>query len=361
MSGTGGYTTIYVGPHYEKTGSIVTKYYTLGSQRVAMRQGSTLTYLHGDHLGSASLATNASGGKVSEMRYTPYGGTRSGSMPTDRQFTGQRRESGLGLYDYNARFYDPLLGRFLQADTIVPNPANPQSLNRYAYVLNNPLRYTDVSGHYPEEVHYHLTRLWVYNAMVTQGTALGHDAMFVHRQASAVALQVAEANQAVDAIGGPEPSTRGDTPHWYNHAEARQAGEAAIAAADPQLFGRASHAIQDYYTHFGSGFTGYDGAWGQYDYQARFVSNDRHTLTGIELSNLPTQQLSFLGRAAQANGIPLSDFWGHAGLYKDEYNPYDYVDNVMRKEYYLYAERFAASWWGKFTPITPKDETRSMQ
>jgi len=48
---------------------------------------------------------------------------------------------------YGARTYDPALGRFIQPDTIVPNPANPQSLNRYAYVLNNPLRYTDPTGH----------------------------------------------------------------------------------------------------------------------------------------------------------------------------------------------------------------------
>jgi len=48
---------------------------------------------------------------------------------------------------YGARYYDPALGRFVQADTIVPNPASPQDLNRYAYVRNNPLRYTDPSGH----------------------------------------------------------------------------------------------------------------------------------------------------------------------------------------------------------------------
>ena len=68
-------------------------------------------------------------------------------MPTDRQFTGQRWEASLGFYDYVARQYNPVLGRFLQADTIIPDPANPQSLNRYAYVLNNPLRYTDPTGH----------------------------------------------------------------------------------------------------------------------------------------------------------------------------------------------------------------------
>ena len=75
----------------------------------------------------------------------------SGTLPTDRRFTGQREETGLGLYDYVARRYDPLLGRFIQADTIVPNPANPQALNRYTCVYNNALRYTDPSGHEPAD------------------------------------------------------------------------------------------------------------------------------------------------------------------------------------------------------------------
>ncbi len=51
------------------------------------------------------------------------------------------------VHDYGARFYDPLLGRFLSADTVVPQPGHPQALNRYSYVLNNPLKYTDPTGH----------------------------------------------------------------------------------------------------------------------------------------------------------------------------------------------------------------------
>ena len=110
----------------------------------------TLTFVHGDHLGSASLTTGITGTKVSEMRYYPFGEVRysSGSTPTDRTFTGQMVEpSGLGsLMDYNAREYSPLLGRFLSADTIVPNPTNPNSLNRYSYVENSPIQYNDPSG-----------------------------------------------------------------------------------------------------------------------------------------------------------------------------------------------------------------------
>ncbi|MFC1953472.1 RHS repeat-associated core domain-containing protein [Chloroflexota bacterium] len=67
------------------------------------------------------------------------------NFPTDKLFTGQRLD-GTGLYYYNARYYDPSIGRFISADIIIPNPSDPQSYNRYAYVLNNPLKFVDPSG-----------------------------------------------------------------------------------------------------------------------------------------------------------------------------------------------------------------------
>ena len=112
-----------------------------------MRNGASVTYLHGDHLGSTATTT---GSQVSTQRYLPYGAQRSaGNVATPYRYTAQRWEADLGLYDYNARWYDPVLGRFVQADTIVPEPGNPQSLNRYAYCLNNPLVYIDDDGHIP--------------------------------------------------------------------------------------------------------------------------------------------------------------------------------------------------------------------
>ncbi len=106
-----GGTTFYPSEHYEVKGGVVTKYYYLGGQRVAMKVGSTVYWLHGDHLGSASPTTNSSGGIYAQQRYTPYGEVRwqSGTLPTDLQFTGQRRETALGIYDYKARFYSPYL------------------------------------------------------------------------------------------------------------------------------------------------------------------------------------------------------------------------------------------------------------
>src|SRR6266542_429411 len=112
-------------------------------------RGSTLYYVLKDHLGSASVVTDASGNTVGEDRFYPFGETRftTGAMNTDRLFTGQREITGLGIYDYGARFYAPKLGRFLSPDTIVPGAANPQNLNRFSYVTNNPLRYVDPTGH----------------------------------------------------------------------------------------------------------------------------------------------------------------------------------------------------------------------
>jgi RHS repeat-associated protein len=101
--------------------------------------GETLEYVHQDHLSGMALVSDGSGYLVSEISYYPYGSTRSGDVPTDKKFTGQRLD-GTGLYYYGARYYDPVIGRFISADIIVQNPANPQTLNRYSYCLNNPLK-----------------------------------------------------------------------------------------------------------------------------------------------------------------------------------------------------------------------------
>jgi RHS repeat-associated protein len=128
------------------------KYYYAAGQRVAMRTGTTnsvLNYLLGDHLGSTSLTVNTSGVETAELRYYPWGGVRytSNTTPTTFRFTGHREQSEIGLYFYGARWFDAELGRFVQADSIIPNPGQPVAWDRYAYAANNPVKYVDPSGH----------------------------------------------------------------------------------------------------------------------------------------------------------------------------------------------------------------------
>jgi RHS repeat-associated protein len=85
----------------------------------------TLYYLFGDHLGSTSVVANRDGTIKVQQLYKAFGEKRfpvgASTLPTTFRFTGQRQES-FGLYFYQSRWYDPLLGRFAQADSVIPNP-----------------------------------------------------------------------------------------------------------------------------------------------------------------------------------------------------------------------------------------------
>ncbi len=111
--------------------------------------GNQVHYLFADHLGSTSVTYNTANSTSTAQRYYPWGTVRPGpgnTLPTGYTFTGQL-DSGVGLMYYGARFYDGALGRFIQPDTIVPEPGNPQALNRYSYVGNRPTAYIDPDGH----------------------------------------------------------------------------------------------------------------------------------------------------------------------------------------------------------------------
>jgi RHS repeat-associated protein len=144
-------TRYYFGGALETQGSTVKKYYSFAGQAVAMKDASGFNYFLSDHLGSISVVLKANG-NIEQQRYLPFGGARvmppySGVTSTDFTYTGQRALPNTGLMDYKARFYSPALGRFIQPDTIIPDLPNPQSWNRFSYVRNNPLRYSDPTGH----------------------------------------------------------------------------------------------------------------------------------------------------------------------------------------------------------------------
>jgi RHS repeat-associated protein len=115
-------------------------------------------YWHKDHLGSLQSVTNSSGQKVAEYNYDAWGKRRNldgSAMPItfalngnryDRGFTGHEHIDLFGLINMNGRVYDPVLGRFLSPDPVFEDIGDYQSMNRYSYVRNNPLNFTDPSG-----------------------------------------------------------------------------------------------------------------------------------------------------------------------------------------------------------------------
>ncbi len=120
-------------------------------------------YIHGDHLGSSHLMTegNSTGGKhsglfynqgdlIQRIEYQPFGQEKyvlNPNLQTDPSFTGQKYDIESGLYFYKSRYYNPKIARFIQPDSVNPDPGNSQAYNKYAYVANNPLKYVDPSGH----------------------------------------------------------------------------------------------------------------------------------------------------------------------------------------------------------------------
>ncbi|OGP57721.1 MAG: hypothetical protein A2V67_16610 [Deltaproteobacteria bacterium RBG_13_61_14] len=119
-------------------------------------------YFHTDQLGSTRLVTRADGTIYQYTNYLPFGKMLEGWVSSDpilplpdygyalwkNSYTGQEVDRTTGLYFYQSRFYDPDLGRFIQADTVVPSATDSQSFNRFSYVNNNPFKFTDPTGHW---------------------------------------------------------------------------------------------------------------------------------------------------------------------------------------------------------------------
>jgi RHS repeat-associated protein len=144
-----GRTSVEIGRLYECSDSNCVKSIYAGEMKIALISGSNTIYVHGDHLGSPTLFTTATGTVVEEVDYRPFGSPviKAGKgVPTERLFTDHSWDADSGLYYCGSRYYDPTLGRYLTPDTIYPAPFDPQGLNRYSYVLNSPMRYIDRTG-----------------------------------------------------------------------------------------------------------------------------------------------------------------------------------------------------------------------
>lgn len=228
---------------------------------VLVQQGATLrqsgassvndiVYHHTDHLSGSNVETDANGNVIELLDYYPYGSVRlnekSGTYENDYKFTGKELDEDTDLYYYGARYYDSAIGRFISIDPWSGDLSNPQTLNKYSYVTNNPLKYVDPSGEYAKDVHYDLT------FFLGQAAGLSYD------QAAGVALW----NQYVDENSGTRPDSysnwRSGVTHKYHFAFGQRSvigdlnnkqtgGEADYI----ERFGTFLHTFQDTYSHAG--------------------------------------------------------------------------------------------------------------
>jgi len=137
-------------------GTKLRDYIYLGNRLVAVDgcvEGDTppcsgLHWYHTDTLGSVLARTGPGGQVEARMDYQPWGEEwASTGHVGSRQYNGRVYDPGTGFHDYGARLYWPQIGRFISADSVMGSPGSPMTLNRYSYVLNNPYKYTDPTGH----------------------------------------------------------------------------------------------------------------------------------------------------------------------------------------------------------------------
>ncbi len=144
---------------------------------IRIEKGSTICYYHFDGLGSVTDLSNSSGAQIEHYYYLPFGKTKiynaSGVKLADSaygnyyRFTARQWDPESSLYYYRARYYDPNLGRFLQAD---PVGYDGGDLNLYGYSGNNPINYRDPTGLCREKLRAILAKLLQLSGVVLTST-----------------------------------------------------------------------------------------------------------------------------------------------------------------------------------------------
>lgn len=203
-------TTVIPFPSYRIVNGAPIKYYYANGERIAERDSTkAVFYYHPDHLGSSNYVTDGYGTAVKSTQFTPYGSSRYDNLskPIAYKFNGQELDTTTGLYNYGARYYDPNLMRFISADNVIPNPANPQMLNRYSYVLNNPLRFKDPTGNVPVPFEMPISdpgnsSYWVENGLKSTPSFIGQQQLSDIGQIYVLSIGAAAGGVALAEVGG---------------------------------------------------------------------------------------------------------------------------------------------------------------
>ncbi len=252
-------------------GNVSEEYIFFGGKRIARRDVNVtpqvVHYYFLDHLGSASAMSDSTGMQLQEQcDFYPFGGLAPSAActgdPNTYKFTGKERDGESGMDEFGARYYAPSMGRFMIPDwavkaTSVPyaNFGDPQSLNLYGYVGNNPLSRTDPDGHLDSPWHFGITLVAALNTghSLCASVKLAWQATAVDFRRDSQAKDAANAN--MHAMAGKKPNG-----HYQSPAEARLGTSQTVAnAVKAGHLGLPLHAVEDQATpaHDGNAWNGF--------------------------------------------------------------------------------------------------------
>ena len=162
---------------YDKASGEYTEYVYMGTRRVARVSSSgERRYYHADQVGTPMAITDSGGAAVWSGETLPFGEEVRNSDPQQDdalKFTGKELDEGSGLHYFGARYYDARVGRFISTDPVRGTPTSPQTMNRYAYSLNNPIVLLDPDGRYTQDFHEIMTTWAGVIVGLDRGTAAG--------------------------------------------------------------------------------------------------------------------------------------------------------------------------------------------
>jgi RHS repeat-associated protein len=146
-------TTYYINQNYMQiintSGTFNVTYYYLQGQLIAQDVNGVKNYYHTDNKGNIVATSNSSASIIEINNYSPTGEITSGGNKSKYTYEGKEYDKTTGMTDYNFRMYQSSTMQFTQPDSIIQNTFDPQSLNRYAFERNNPIKNTDPTGHNP--------------------------------------------------------------------------------------------------------------------------------------------------------------------------------------------------------------------